>query len=159
MVICGGQTPGVRTSAWLAPAAFASAQSFFVSFVDCPPVPAITSTFSNPFSFNVSRAERIVSERSSCERCWASPLLPCTRMPVTPPCNGVNNIWDTFVGQSTSKGVEAVYTYLGETEDVGFDGRKVELLILIKEDNSRNIDTRGRRSTVGSRTHVATSNA
>lgn len=43
------------------------------------------TTSSNPFSFKVFLVRRIASFLSSCERCCASPLLPWTRIPVTPP--------------------------------------------------------------------------
>ena len=84
-VICGGHVDGVSTSAHDAPASAASSHSLIVSFVDCSPVPAITSTCLKPFSSRVCRVRRMACLRSSWERCCASPLLPCTRIPVTPP--------------------------------------------------------------------------
>lgn len=48
-VIWGGQVEGVKMSACDAPASAASLVSLIVSFVDCPPVPPITSRSLNPF--------------------------------------------------------------------------------------------------------------
>jgi hypothetical protein len=58
---------GVRTRTCEAPASFASIQSFFVSRVDCAPVPAMTTTFLYPLSSRVFRVKEIACLRSSCD--------------------------------------------------------------------------------------------
>lgn len=139
LVIFFAHVEGVSTRACVAPAALASWFSFLVSRVVCEPVPAMTSTFWKPFSSRVSRVSLIANVRSSWERCCASPLDPCTRIPFSPlyvACS--NEVKASSAGNRKSM-------YLRQPKNVCFDRRNVKLFIFREKENRRDVDAGRRR--------------